>query len=500
MRNLSLVVFTLLIFPFISFAQTAPSGGWCGTEYPEYMFEYVEDAMQDFQNGIRKSGQEYDIPVTLHNMRNTDGTGGGNIQQTLQMFCDIAAAFEPYDMNMYLNSIEQHDNTAWTLDGAIAATAFLTRVPNTVNMYLFPQLTGGAGLCGYYRGSATAPNQTEIMGVDVIAINTNSFCGDNVGVLVHEIGHYFGLPHTFFTFEGTGSNCGVYVSNGERVDGSNCSTVTDRICDTPPDNNANATLPCPNGQSCLQYDRDSVAFNPDPTIYMSYFLDCISRFTEGQNMVMINILENLREDLLVLPPPTNLQPVTQTANLVLPEEGVNRPYDEVYFNWAPVPNATTYYFEISRSSSFNALFRVENTFVDINQYTSTVLEPSQTYYWRVIAYNESHTCVSEYSSSTFNTLAWTVANEQVEGVESINISPNPAFSGQAVTLQLESTKQLDGTLNVYNVNGQSVHQAPISISASNNSFSIDTQKFAAGLYVVHLQFGAGTIQRKFIVN
>lgn len=291
----------------------------------------------------------------------------------------------------------------------------------------------------------------------------------------------------------------VYPS-GERVDGSNCATAADRICDTPPDNNANANANCPGDMGCQQLDPDGNSFNPDATIYMSYYLPCLSRFTDGQEMVMKGIIENLRDDLLVLPAPTNLQPVTQTANLVLPEEGVNRPYDEVYFNWAPVPNATHYYLEISRTANFSQAFRIESTIVDINQYTSTILEPSLTYYWRVLAYNGIHTCIDEYSSSTFNTLAWTVSNDEIAGIESVNISPNPAFSGQAVTLQVQSTRQLNGTLNVYNVRGQLVHENTVSVGTSNDTFVIDTESLSAGLYVVHLQFEEGTIQKKFIVN
>ncbi len=501
MKNRILLVFSFLAFSFNGFAQTDASGDWCATEYPEYMFEYVEDATRDFLNGFQKSNQEYFIPVTLHNMRTTDATGGSDITEVLPMFCQIVGAFEPYGIHLYLHDLQQHNSTGWTDDGALATTVFLTKEPNTVNMYLFTQLTGGAGLCGYYLGNATTPGQTEPMGADVVAINTNSTCEDDVGVLIHELGHYFGLPHTFFGFEGTGSNCGVYVANGERVDGSNCSTAADRICDTTPDNNALAPGSCPNGmEGCLQYDRDSVAFYPDATNYMSYFLDCLARFTDGQEMVMKGIIENLRDDLLVLPAPADLQPVTETPNLLLPGDGGARPYDIVDFTWEAVPNATKYYFEINRTDNFNQLFRVESVILDANQYTSTMLQPSTTYHWRVLAYNEMSTCIDEYSTRTFDTQGWTVSNEEVEGIEAINISPNPAFSGQAVTLQVESNRQLNGALNVYNVGGQLIQQTPVSIGTSNDSFTIDTKSLSAGLYVVHLQFEEGTIQKKFIVN
>ena len=49
---------------------------------------------------------------------------------------------------------------------------------------------------------------------------------EDAGTYAHEMGHYFGLLHTF---EGSGS------ANAELVDGSNCDTAGDQICDTPAD-------------------------------------------------------------------------------------------------------------------------------------------------------------------------------------------------------------------------------------------------------------------------
>jgi hypothetical protein len=45
-------------------------------------------------------------------------------------------------------------------------------------------------------------------------------------VHIHEMGHYFGLPHTFEYFD---------KPDRELPDGSNCSVAGDRFCDTPAD-------------------------------------------------------------------------------------------------------------------------------------------------------------------------------------------------------------------------------------------------------------------------
>lgn len=84
----------------------------------------------------------------------------------------------------------------------------------------------------FYVGGITNPNsdcsysdQGYITNTDssglVIKKDGNNCYQDNLKALVHEMGHYFGLSNSF---EGT-----------ELVDGSNCTTDGDKICDTPAD-------------------------------------------------------------------------------------------------------------------------------------------------------------------------------------------------------------------------------------------------------------------------
>ena len=100
-----------------------------------------------------------------------------------------------------------------------------------------------------------------------------------VNTLVHELGHFFGLLHTFGD-----EKKGV---SKELVNGSNCKTEGDKICDTPAD-------PYGNGDS--QVDADCVFqgtvkdgngqyYDPDVSNIMSYY-PCGNRFTQDQYILM----------------------------------------------------------------------------------------------------------------------------------------------------------------------------------------------------------------------
>ena len=101
-------------------------------------------------------------------------------------------------------------------------------------------------------------------------------------VIGHELGHLFGLEHTFETSSGK-----------ELANSSNCKTAGDKICDTPAD-------PYVDGQSMSLFldqkctivpnkDTNGDYYNPDVSNIMSYYGDCYClRFTTGQYNAMVN--------------------------------------------------------------------------------------------------------------------------------------------------------------------------------------------------------------------
>lgn len=166
-----------------------------------------------------------------------------------------------------------------------------------LNIWLVREITSqaaGAGVAGY----AYFPSSHG--GLEDGIVNEARWFGsstDNSKVHIHEVGHYFGLYHTF---EGGCTN-------------NDCLADGDRVCDTPPDGSS-AAVPCSMAvNTCGTDDDDLSANNPfrpvaqgglgdQPDLfadYMDYGLQvCQHLFTSGQADRMQAMLTTARTSLL----------------------------------------------------------------------------------------------------------------------------------------------------------------------------------------------------------
>ncbi len=175
------------------------------------------------------------------------------------------------------NGITRSYNTNWFNDNGTYYNSLAWDPNSYINVY-----TNTAG--GYLGYVPWIPQQGSVgSNADRVVIHYQSFGRNSPGApydqgrtLTHELGHYFGLLHTF------DGGCGTV---------SGCYTTGDLICDT--NREQTATFGCSDGNTCS---------SPDPIHnYMDYTDDtCMNNFTVEQNRRMRCSIENYRSGLLTL--------------------------------------------------------------------------------------------------------------------------------------------------------------------------------------------------------
>ncbi|MCH2044213.1 MAG: PKD domain-containing protein, partial [Saprospiraceae bacterium] len=285
-----------------------------------------QDSLDNILSDLIKRGKfsplksTYTVPVVVHVVHN-GGTGNIPNTQVLDAIQHLNDAFENIGVYNPATGVDvdiefclaQQDPNGNATTGITNTVSTLTNLDmNTqdlslknlvrwtptdyVNIWVVNEICSGGncGVAGYaYLPSAHGSN------VDGIVMEA-SFMGsstDNSKVLVHEMGHYFGLYHPF--------------QNG--CTNNDCTTDGDRVCDTPPDGTT-AYTPCTApSNSCTTDENDLSVNNPFRPVangglgdqpdqiqnYMDYSqLICYDRFTQGQKDRMHFFLTNTRASLL----------------------------------------------------------------------------------------------------------------------------------------------------------------------------------------------------------
>ncbi|KAF2753159.1 extracellular metalloprotease [Pseudovirgaria hyperparasitica] len=180
--------------------------------------------------------------------------------------------YAPYGISFNVIGIDKTINSRWAYDQAELEMKGALRKGNykTLNVYFQTSLGGNLGYC-YFPTSGATPGSTILIrdGCAILAqsVPGGSSTNFNLGKTVtHEVGHWFGLFHTFQ------GGC----------DGG------DSVADTPAQ--ASPSSGCPIGRdSCSATGLDPVHN------YMDYSDDsCYEEFTEGQKTRMYNMFHKYR--------------------------------------------------------------------------------------------------------------------------------------------------------------------------------------------------------------
>ena len=177
-----------------------------------------------------------------------------------------------------------------------------------INIWIVNKIDGvdGNGGGAYTAGYSSLPEQNpKTDGIVILAKEVRSstpISASTSRTLIHEMGHYLGLYHTF---EGDGSLANPFVAN-QCPSNANCAVNGDKICDTEPlylPNNGTAiTFSCtvPASNPCTM--APFVANSGSCTVlnnYMGYaFNSCQRMFTDGQKTRMRAVINTPRAGLL----------------------------------------------------------------------------------------------------------------------------------------------------------------------------------------------------------
>lgn len=230
---------------------------------------------------------QWRIPVKVWIIRNATGGGGTSRQAVYNALEIVNDQYASSEMEFFQMGDFEFINSA-----LYAVTNSVTEAPglhadfhkdNVLNLYVVPALVNGTG--GALFGLAFPPPGAAAAFITSAALGNGS-------TLAHEFGHVFSLIHTFGT-GGGGCPGSVTPATNELVDGSNCSTTGDRVCDTPADpgfGTVTAGGGCAAGQvnlgSCTYIgtltDANGALYAPDPTNIMSMFTTCRNQLSAGQ--------------------------------------------------------------------------------------------------------------------------------------------------------------------------------------------------------------------------
>jgi len=158
------------------------------------------------------------------------------------------------------------------------------------------------------------------------------------------------------------------------------------------------------------------------------------------------------------------------------------------------------------------LFNNSGTQLAVSQNTGTTLETiirnttsTGTYYLQVYGYSSAFNANSCYSlrvntsSSSFRTIEGAETESiEVQAIEEVTLFPNP--SNGNFTVSVLSDNEADVTIAVYDITSKAILSETFNSTKGENSFNLDLQGRAKGIYFVEVKHGETKTIKKLIVE
>ncbi len=234
------------------------------------------------------------IPYISHIITRANGSGGisldkinEGIRYANDFFKNIDIELKEYQLPRYINSDRFYD---FIMPDEHLITD-MYEVDKVLNLYFANSISNSNGntYCGY--AYFPDPNNLE-NDLDRIFMDANCMGGFPDTTFIHEIGHYLDLFHTHENYRGA-----------EYVNGSNCSTTGDLICDTPADPQLSfSTVDFDCNYTGAETDINGDYYIPNTNNVMSYSRhSCRTELSPMQLEKARFTAENYRIDLKEIP-------------------------------------------------------------------------------------------------------------------------------------------------------------------------------------------------------
>ena len=264
----------LLIFLALHSTVAFTQQGGCGTRTPATAL-FVDQQKLEQQRMVFSTPLL--VKVFVHITANTDGTQRA-VEDTTMMrqLKNMQQLYASHGICFLLVGMEQINSTDLAVQDhseELELVPFL--VPDAIDIFVHRTLTDGSSSL---NGTAYSV-LNDYLSLDNNAVNSI----DNISTLAHEMGHCFGLYHTFEDAFG--------VENISRGACANCTTAGDLLCDTEADPQSDSYDPSSDINAACNYignarqicNNVSLTYQMDPRNVMSYGRrECRSLFTSGQ--------------------------------------------------------------------------------------------------------------------------------------------------------------------------------------------------------------------------
>ncbi len=329
----------------------------------------------------------------------------------------------------------------------------------------------------------------------------------------HERGHYLSLNHPHngwdadpwdadehgnpVSISSSPSNNSISI---ELVDGSNCETAGDFLCDTPADYNLGFGWPnCNYTGGAMDPNGDLLA--PDENNYMGYFLECANDYYfSTEQFALVNADLDIRENVLATDWTPIATEITGEGSFGFPESGEVLPYfNNFEMYWNLPEGATRSLVEISQNflfltTEFKAIVNGNSMWIG-----QDLLLPNKAYYVRIRPFNDYVTCTNTMTFTTnFTTGVGTNTDNRTLDLD-WSVFPNPVSSNTAVQVDMNMSTAMTAQLDLVSMSGQVIESTQLNLQMGSNNWTVG-QNLSSGVYFVRINTAEGTAVKKLIVQ